>query len=81
MILRGGMENLVPGKTIAADLVILIGRGHGNTAQRLSMINMKKVVIDSSVPSYEAVRLAAEINKSGIPCHYVGKDGAFVMKW
>lgn len=81
MILDETCQDQLSGNSITVDLAIISGKGRRTAEKICSAIKMKEVVIDSSVPAYEANRLKSEFEELGIPTHYVKFDGAYVLKW
>ena len=70
-----------PLNRMACDLVIISGKTLPDVEKLRLQIDLKQVVIDSSVPSYLAGQLVSLFEKEGIPCHSVRHQGAFVMRW
>jgi competence protein ComEC len=63
------------------DVLIISGKAVLKPEDLITWLNMKQVVIDSSVPFYKADKLKLFFEKEGIACHSVRHSGAYVLKW
>lgn len=70
-----------PSEPVACDLVVISGNPRINPEELKTQFEIKKVIIDSSVPFYRAGQLTQIFQNEGIPCHSVRHEGAFVFKW
>lgn len=63
------------------DLAVFSGNPRINPGELKKQVDLKQVIIDSSVPMYRAEELTQLFKTEGIPCHSVRHDGAFVLRW
>jgi len=61
------------------DLVIISGKNKNNFKNLLSVFDINKVVIDSSVPRWNQRVMENYFSDKGIECHNVNTDGALIM--
>ncbi|HMR81657.1 MAG TPA: ComEC/Rec2 family competence protein [Niabella sp.] len=61
------------------DVVILSGNPRLYISELLEAVNPQQIVIDGSVPAKKAGYWVNDCRSSGISCHNVSEDGAFVM--
>ncbi|MGC4234763.1 MAG: ComEC/Rec2 family competence protein [Niabella sp.] len=61
------------------DVVVLSGNLRLYISDLLAVMNPRQIVIDGSVPAKKAVYWVNNCRFSGISCHNVSEDGAFVM--
>jgi competence protein ComEC len=66
-------------KKLNIDVVILSGNPRLYISELLEAVNPQQVVIDGSVPGKKAGYWVNDCRSSGIACHNISEDGAFVM--
>jgi len=71
----------LPGEILSCDLAIFSGNLRISAEELKTQVNVKQIIIDSSVPSYLAEELMQIFQNANIPCHSVRHAGAFVLRW
>lgn len=80
ILVADGKENYYPSKTkMPLDLLIISGKKRTNINRLLSVFNIRKVVIDSSVPYWKQRKVSSQFKKEGVDCYNVNTDGALVV--
>lgn len=82
IFINNGAKHYYPTKSkLPIDLVIFSGRKSTNVNQLLTVFDIKRVIIDSSVPWWDQKKITETSNKQGISCYNVNNDGAFVIEF
>jgi len=81
VMIDGNWKTGHPAEIIACDLAIFSGNPKISPEEIKTQVDIKKAIIDSSVPYYRADQLMQIFQKEGIPCHSVRHEGAFMMRW
>lgn len=66
---------------IKTDMVIIMGAQRVNLERLHPVMDFNILIIDSSVPAWQVEAYKDFCLSSGIICHAVRQDGAFIMKW
>ena len=81
IFIADGSKNYYPTQTkIQLDLLIISGNKKTDINKLLSVFDISKVVIDSSVPYWNQKTIETILKKEGIICHNVNKNGALIME-
>lgn len=68
-------------RLLSCDLAVISDCRGIDLAGIMKMLHFDYVVIDSTVPDYQAVEIKQMLNTAGIACHWVKEQGAFVWRW
>ncbi|HBU44202.1 MAG TPA: hypothetical protein DEB36_00330, partial [Porphyromonadaceae bacterium] len=61
------------------DVIVLSHDPALSIMQLTNIFRTGQIVLDSSIPLYDRIRLMSDCEKLGISCHDVGQEGAYLI--